>query len=146
MKKRAIITLVLFLCWLNLSFAKPAPDDRRDGNWWRQQPGIVRLSYVTGFFDGLELCHRFSYWKFVGNPDKDKSAIDAHESYSEHVNKYLINVTNIQVVDGLNEFYNDFKNRKIMVYDAIWLILNAISGKPEKEMKKMIENWRKNVK
>jgi hypothetical protein len=37
------------------SFAQNQPNQRRDGNWWREQPDGLRTTYVTGFFDGLDL-------------------------------------------------------------------------------------------
>jgi hypothetical protein len=48
-------------------------------------------------------------------------------------------------MDGLDVFYSDYQNRRIKVYGAVWLVLNQISGKPEPEMQKLIENWRKNA-
>jgi len=59
------------------------------------------------------------------------------------LNKYLKNVTNSQLADGVDKFYSDYRNRRIMVNDAVWLVLNEISGKSDADMKKMIENWRK---
>ena len=66
-------------------------------------------------------------------------------SYDSYMRKYLSNVTNGQLVDGLDKFYSDFRNRRIKVNDAVWLVLNQVAGEPEAEMEKMIENWRKNT-
>lgn len=142
MKKRAIIPIVLFLYWLSLPISLAASDDRRDGNWWRQQTQIVKLVYVVGFFDGMELGNKFSYWKFTKD---DEFLGKVMASYSEYNQKYFSNVTSGQIVDGLNELYNDFKNRRILVHDAVWLVANGIAGTPEGKLKEMIENWRKNV-
>jgi hypothetical protein len=48
-------------------------------------------------------------------------------------------------VDGLNSFYKDYRNRRIKVPDAVWLVANSIAGKPQNEMDKMIENWRQSA-
>lgn len=36
-------------------------DTVRDGNWWIDQSEGYKLDYVVGFFDGVELGHKFSY-------------------------------------------------------------------------------------
>jgi hypothetical protein len=54
-------------------------------------------------------------------------------------------VTGGQLVDGLDSFYGDFRNRRILVYSAVWLVLNEIAGTPQDELDKMIQSWRKNA-
>lgn len=67
------------------------------------------------------------------------------DSYSEHSSKYFNNVTNGQIVDGLDSLYGDYRNRRIKIADAVWLIVNGIAGTPQKEIDVMIENWRRNA-
>jgi hypothetical protein len=43
----------------------------------------------------------------------------------------------------LDAFYGDSTNRIILVHDAVWLVLKQISGTPEKEMRELIESYRK---
>ena len=59
------------------------------------------------------------------------------------VDKYIQNVTNVQLSEGLSKFYEDYRNRQIMVINAVWLVLNAIGGKPDNDMESLIENFRK---
>jgi hypothetical protein len=66
-------------------------------------------------------------------------------SYDQFANKYLTNVTNGQVVQGLDEFYSDYRNRRIKVASGVWIVLNEISGKSKDEMQKLIETHRKNA-
>jgi len=47
------------------------------------------------------------------------------------------------VVDGLDNFYGDYRNRKILVQDAVWLVLNNVAGTPNVEQ--MIQNWRRSA-
>jgi len=104
----------------------------------------MQANYMVGFFDGMELGHEFSYWSFVN----DKKAGDAlkrvSNSYDEYLAKYFKNVTNGQIVDGLDSFYADFRNRSISVNNAAWLVVNQISGTPKEQIEAMIENWRRN--
>jgi hypothetical protein len=52
----------------------------------------------------------------------------------------------VQLNDGLNDFFSDYKNRRIEVDDAIWLVLNGIAGTPKEKLDKMIESHRRNAK
>jgi hypothetical protein len=98
---------------------------------------------MVGFFDGMELGQRFSYWGL--RPENMKGSVPILKSFDEMRMKYMQDVTNLQISDGLTKFYEDYRNRSIIVYNAVWLVLNSIAGKPEKEMETMIENFRKNA-
>jgi hypothetical protein len=117
-------------------------DNRRDGNWWRSQSEAIRLDYMVGFFDGKRLGYNFSYWGFAEDDSRCVSKVG--KSYNSYSDKYFSNITNDQVVDGLDRFYADYRNRRIRVADAVWLVLNEIAGTSQKEMDQMIESWRKN--
>jgi hypothetical protein len=103
---------------------------------------VSKANYAVGFFDGMDLGSRFSYWSFVHEDGKCMGkAIDSYNSMSD---KFLNNVTAGQLADGLDNFYADYRNRRIRVADAVWLVANGIAGTPQKELDKMIESWRGN--
>ena len=52
---------------------------------------------------------------------------------------------NDQLVDGLDSFYKDYRNRTIKVHDAVWLVVNEIAGTPQQTMGKLIESYRQNA-
>lgn len=121
-----------------------ADDARRDGNWWRTETASFKWAYLGGFFDGMDLGKQFSYWGLKDDPQKS-CAGKVLDSFSDYKKKYFSNVTNIQLADGLDAFYEDYRNRRILVSDAVWLVVNSIAGTPQKDLDRMIENWRKNV-
>ena len=98
---------------------------------------------MLGFFDGMPLGNRFSFWDFAHTKEKDACSADAVESFKTFTDKYVRNVTNEQIADGLNTFYADYRNRSILIHDAVWLALNSIAGTPQAELDKMIESFRK---
>jgi hypothetical protein len=124
-----------------------AQNERRDGNWWKDLAPSEKLNYMVGFFDGMPLGHDFSYWGMTKDSGDKPNACGATAvgSFNNMMSKYFTNVTNTQIVDGLDIFYKDYRNRSIKVHDAVWLVVNSISGKPQNELDKMIENWRKNA-
>lgn len=147
MKSSLKFTVLLLLVAISLttSTRSYADDERRDGNWWITLDKQYKHSYFVGFFDGMDLGQQFSVWNFVNNPaDRPcvKKVVDSCGTYHE---KYLKGITNVHLSDGMDEFYKDYKNRRILVSDAVWLVLNGIAGKPEAELNKMIENFRKNA-
>lgn len=66
------------------------------------------------------------------------------ETYADHRSKYIEKVTDGQLVDGLDSFYADSRNRRIWLTDAVWLVVNAITGTPQEKLNLMLENWRHN--
>jgi hypothetical protein len=130
------LTALLFA----LSFSLYA-QDRRDGTWWLEQSHSYKFTYLVGFFDGMNLGEKFSYGKYTD----DKGCVDkVMGSFDFYKDKFLKDVTNGQLADGLDEFYKDYRNRKIRIHDAVWLTLNAIAGTPQADIDKMVENFRKN--
>lgn len=119
---------------------------RRDGNWWRTTSPEQQLSYMTGFVDGLALGHDFSYWSLKdqgGKPDVigGTRAMKAYdESYS-----LLEKTTNGQLAEGLTKVYGDYRNRRILVSDMVWIVIMGINGMSDKDMQILLENHRKNA-
>ena len=119
-----------------------ADDLIQNGNFWLTQPASSHLDYVLGFMEGMRLGANFSMWKWDANSKDWRSKVgDALDSYNTESQKYLTNVTVGQIVAGLNQFYSDFRNRNIMIHDAVWLVLEQISGVPDNQLN--LENWRK---
>lgn len=135
--KTGVTLVALLVCSLS------SHASTRDGNWWRNQTEEQKTMYTTGFFDGTSLGHEFSFWNFANTKEKEACAADAVESFKTYWQKYGQNVTNIQIADGLTTFYSDYRNRSILIPDAVWLVLNSIAGTPQVELDKMIENFRK---
>ena len=143
MKRYVTMQIILLICvLLTLPALSVAEDGRRDGNWWNQQDRPARFSYMIGFFDGMTLGQRFSYWDLPEN-NKDACLGKVLDSYTGYRSKYFNNVTNGQIVDGLVSLYADYRNRRIKISEAVWLVVNGIAGTPQKELDAMIESHRR---
>jgi hypothetical protein len=132
---------------LTLSFVNgvAAPDNvRRDGNWWITLDRENKAAYIIGFFDGMELGHNFSYWG-MSEKENTNCAGAVSSSYFNYYKKYFSNITNLQVADGLDAFYSDYRNRRIKIMGATWIVVNGIAGTPQEDVDKMTESWRKNA-
>jgi len=136
------LMLVVAVTLLLSAPARNQSNTVRDGNWWVEQDALAKLYYVTGFYDGMELGHEFSYWGLPKGGEQMSKVVASYDSYGT---KYLSGVTNTQLVQGLDVFYEDYRNRRIRVHGGVWLVLNEISGKSKEDMQKMIESFRKNA-
>jgi hypothetical protein len=117
--------------------------DRRDGNWWIDLTPAYKASYITGFFDGMQLGNEFSYWDLVQLPDTTGALEKATASYDHYQNQFMKEVTNTQLAEGLSTFYGDYRNRRISMHSAVWLVLNSIAGTPQDKLDLMIQNYRR---
>jgi hypothetical protein len=120
-------------------------DQARDGNWWRTHNNVSHVDYILGFFDGMNLGESFSVWKYTIDKDKAADAVATlvSNSYDEMTRRYMTGVTANQLVDGLDAFYVDFRNRNIRLNNATWLVLRQISGVPMDQLH--VENWRQST-
>jgi|SRR5215472_8267230 len=144
--RAAQIVAVIFCLLLGAPQSRDQEFNRRDGNWWTVVNRVHKGFYIAGFVDGMEFGNRLSLAGI------DKNAKDYKEvserittSYANQRAKYVANVTHIQLSDGLDAFYADSANRRILVHDAMWLVVNRIAGTPEAELKEMIESYRKSA-
>jgi uncharacterized membrane protein len=138
-------TLWLTVLFLLLSHSLQGQDARRDGNLWIAQTQAFKSAYVLGFFDGTNLGHEFSLWKYYLDKSEPACLTKNNESYKFYFEKYAKGVTSTQLVDGLDVFYKDYRNRKIEISSAVWLTLNAIAGTPQADLDKMVESFRQNA-
>lgn len=117
---------------------------RRDGNWWVDQTPVARVNYVIGFFDGVPLGRDFSWWG-CSQEDKTKCLETLAPSYTKFEAKFLAGITGGQLSDGLDVFYKDYRNRRIRIRNAVWLVLNGIAGTPQGDVDKLTETFRSNA-
>ncbi len=54
----------------------------------------------------------------------------------------IAKITNGQIVEGLNQLYSDFKNRQIILREAIYVVKKQISGASEEEIQSIFEYLR----
>jgi hypothetical protein len=87
-----------------------------DGNFWKTKSRDLKLVYVTGFFDGR-------------NEGVNEAAGALGTSiHDPKIAKLATKVTLGQIVDGLDEFYKDYRNARILVRHAIEYVVMEAQG------------------
>lgn len=143
MSKITKIYLVLSFFILQQYTFSANDDNRRDGNWWLTLTKSSKLDYIVGYFDGMLLGKNFCVWGINDSDNTDNCDYKSISSFNDYYRKYFSEVTNFQIADGLDEFYSDYRNRRIEILGGIWLVVNGIAGTPKDELDAMIESWRK---
>ena len=111
---------------------------RRDGNWWLGQTEFFKTSYVLGMFDGVQLGRYFIVRAVKSSADTEK--ISALSLSTENEQLLMSNVTVGQVQAGLDDFYQDYKNRKTESIDAVEVVLEGAAGMPKDQLEKFVLN------
>jgi hypothetical protein len=65
------------------------------------------------------------------------------DSYNEYHLRYFKGVTTGQLVDGLDSFYADYRNRRILIVNAVYLVVNSFAGTPQEVMDAATEDLRR---
>ncbi len=132
MYRKIILPLVIIL----FSSSPVYSTEGHDGNWWRTLQREQKQYYLVGILDGLELGQTFL------SMDERKHQTEVIVSYYLNQEKYFKNVTYDQLIDGLDIFFSDFKNRSIEINSGLFVVLKMIRGGSEDEINTMIKTLR----
>ena len=114
MKKLLALSIVLACCITPFALAqrhsRPAegPPPIHNGLWWQNKSTLFRDGFITGYKSGS--AHA------AGHPI-DITAFPASE-----------------LIDGVDSFYKDFRNRNILVDDALLYIVDQLRGTPDDKL------------
>ena len=141
---------------------------------WNKQDYQSKHMYVYGYLDGLSMANRL-YLDSIRN-NSSKTLLDPFSVYfgqtpkvvpkeeylknfgyqcsdqvSDYINNWLYSILSVsdlkQIIDGMNSFYSDYRNKKILVEDALnWVCQTLIGKTPEDVMQRMLEFLRANPK
>jgi hypothetical protein len=107
-----------------------APEELKDGRWWRATPVDYRLGYAIGFISGY-LSGAFEGWMEIHQDHSRRHpygpVADGPQLPKTTQNRYL-HVTNGQLVEGVDTVYRDFRNQAIEVADVMNVVIRQIKG------------------
>jgi hypothetical protein len=133
--KHKILTLVALTVFsaITPSFAED------NGYWWREQKAPIKAAYVSGMIKGLRFgAEQMQTMAETMNP-KDTFML---ETASVVAKQYRHEFTAKQLVDGMNRFYSDEKNRNIKTYCALHIVDMQLSGASKLELESVTRNIR----
>ena len=134
-----MLVILLFSC----GAVSPGEHTRRDGNWWVAQSDVYKLTYVLGMFDGTTVGRDFAVRKFEDKQNLNVTTTTMIlNAFTETEQRLMSNVTVGQVVAGLDDFYKDYKNRKIESVYAVEVVLEGAAGTPKNDLETWVEGMR----
>lgn len=120
--------LVTFVFLLTTLIAADA-GEHHDGKWWLKQSALEKAIYTTGMMDGV-----YIGTSIVGH--------DGVAQFNRAADRLLEQKNTKQVVDGVDAFYHDFRNRNIPTAGAIWIVCQQINGATDEQLSGIILQYR----
>jgi len=119
MKRREL--LLLAPCLL-LTCLSAHPQSEFDGDFWLSKSKDAKILYVVGFVDG-----------------RNHGINEAEEALGTKVedprlSKLASQVTVGQIVDGVDELYKDWRNRKVLLRHAMEYVVDEAQGKDDSKL------------
>lgn len=143
--RRILVLVFMFACHLSFSAEALTPD----GLWWSESNNTQRLGYVIGYVDAMSAAALFSAANVCLDESVSKSLGGKSACYPK-INGLVYpatigrfsGITYGQLLDGLNDFYSDYRNRRVVIPGALNYVSSAISGKPKADLETMAEQMR----
>jgi hypothetical protein len=112
---------------------------QHSGDWWREQTQSTKYHYAAGLFDGMTVgLNLLEFGMSTEILIKTVTSRAGEVSAQKHVH-----ISGAQLVDALDRFYSDSRNRNITVSNASTVVAHAVAGMPREELLKLIEQYRK---
>lgn len=153
MKARTV--LAAFLLAVGLCFVSvPSAGERMlDGYWWNELNAEQKLFFLCGYNEAMEKTYQ-GFWigglvKFIEeNPDKLEIIGEDRFRYVKGMYDYymeseqLAGVQYRQIIEGVDTFYDDFRNKTIDVTDAIRVVVMQLHNEPKETVERLIKGLR----
>lgn len=152
MKTRCGFALVVLLV-LGMVAARgqdQAKQDTDNGYWWIKQSETYKLGFVNGYTFAMALAADTAFFRCLAEknggviPEK-LPADDVWMPCEENKTRthFIFNGIRLgQLVEGVDEFYKDFRNKGVKVSAAIFYVRDELKGKPAKELADELEVYR----
>jgi hypothetical protein len=114
-----MVGATLLLAW-SVTTAAQQQAPAHDGVWWRQQSSAFKAGYMLGFMEG----HQAGVHALVASVHGDAETVQFYDKQT----RLYADVTNGQLVAGMDTVYRDFRNLTIPVSQALFVVLRSLRG------------------
>jgi len=141
MKARTSLATVL----LSL-YAQQKP---HNGYWWASFSSEFKLGFVSGYIESIANESDLAVYDRVVPKNSDRpqnvprqEVLSECEQYSNPRHPDFTNIPFGQFVDGVNAFYQDYRNKNIVIKLALIYVRDVLKGTPAKELEDELTSWR----
>ena len=124
-----------------------------DGNWWYEHKStdesgkgtifaVMKTAYVRGFLDTAAgaVIDASTSARLKTEDAKPCFALLRGEAV-----RYFSKISSRQMIDGLDQFYSDFRNRRISIGYAFFIVAHQIAGDDPARIEEMIANAKRGL-
>jgi hypothetical protein len=117
-----------------------AEEQRHDGHLWGALPRDFKVSHMQGLIHGSAIGVEFTREGLAANdPCRDKLL----PSFAKTAQGLLAEVSPEQIVDGVDTIFKDYRNRSLLITDAVYVALRAIGGLSPENVEKLLQSVRR---
>lgn len=141
MKKLILVAIII----LGTVAYGAADEIRFDGNFWNKSDRTVKDFFVSGILGGIIAGQDRVMASAMEGVEKGQVDLKCFAAVSSLKNSLEADMEEIevgQIVDDMDEFYSDFKNRSIKVKWAFLVVRQQTKGTSDEEIKKFIDSIR----
>lgn len=120
---------------------------RFDGDWWRSSSSMLRTGFVAGYVEARKNALMLApVSECVARGVSDAALLECSRSVEARLRREYFPMPGAftvgQLEDGLNAFFSDYRNRRILFDGAFNYVALSISGRPASELEAMAERLR----
>lgn len=131
MRKVSLFLVVFSLVFLPLDTGRSQGQEARNAYWWEPSSRLFKLGYVGGYARGM----RSAQQMIDGSVVLDEIRWTSEPAHSRMLRMMEFGeITFGQYVDGLDQFYVDFRNKRILFDYAVLYVRDQIRGFPQAEL------------
>ncbi len=120
-----------------------------NGYWWLSMAPSFKLGWVSGYAKAMDFAGTVQMGTCAANlsmyqkqfPDTDPKVLMQRLCLSDKQFDYD-GIAMGQFVDGIDGFYNDFRNKQLEIGWAIEYVRDEVKGKPASELDSEVNLWR----
>jgi hypothetical protein len=132
----AVVALIFTFSAPNAAWAQ----ERHDGHLWETLSRELKVSYMQGLIDGSVMGAQMVK---EGIPQNSSCRDEIMDGYRKTFQKFLAEVSAAQIADGVDTVFKDYRNRSLLITDAVYVALRAIGGMPQEDIEKLLQAVRK---
>ena len=142
---------LILICVLFLLFILPVHGLEKEipnnGYWWEALSDSFKLGFVVGIAEGYHASYAIfdALWEFRPTEDSLSNCLRVMRSYNQWLNILRYRTTEVtygQMMDGIDKFYKDYRNKQIEVQSIMGLVKMQIEGKSQTEIDSVARDLR----